>query len=538
MSTASQHVASPGGATQTGIIDDAEVRAPSLKLLAAIIIMALLPLLTTPVLPFIDFYNHVARYYILSHLADDPMLQHSYASNWSLLPNIGLDVLFTPVLALVPPWLCGHLLAALIIVTQYCGVLYFHRALTGRISLVIVILLVPLLYSYILFWGFGSFVFGLGLAFAAAGWWVNHRATPWRAFPVAAIFAVAIFFTHGFAFALYGVLIASLELGDVTGGGNWHVGALARRLAPVAAQAVVPAGLFLMTTTAGSVGGISNVDRSVVRLLDHGSLVHRLGEIAVYRLETIVRVAEGPSVGADVLWFAALTGVVTFLLYTKRLTLVRSVWPALAIGLVLVLLVPPAMFGVGYTSDRIPLYVALLFVAGLSPGAVTDGRRAAALTAINVLVGIRLISIALSWQSYARDYSDFQTVARAIPPGSLVADMMVGGIAHSSRAPRCGMYGPLLVVDFHQAVSLFAHDTQQPLREIGRLAAGVAAFQPTAGTWVGVNPDEYDRYLKSLRVAGYFQYVLVCNANLLPRPLPAFAKIVTRTPRFELLKLH
>gem|GEM_PF-1699227 len=538
MSGASQLISLSIEAEQNDVSNDTDARVPSLTLLAVIFIMALLPLLTTPILPFIDFYNHIARYFILAHLSQDLVLQRFYVSNWSLLPNIGLDMLATPVLWLAPPWIGGHLLAALIMLTQYCGVLYFHRALTGRVSLVVAILLVPMLYSYILFWGFGSFVFGLGLAFAAAGWWLNHRAMPWRAFPVAAIFAVAIFLTHGFAFALYGVLIASLELGSETRGRGWSVKISARRLAPVVAQAVIPAGLFLMTATLSSAGGVSNVDRSIMRLLDHGSLLHRLGEIALYRLETIVRVAEGPSVGADVIWFAAMAGVVAFLLCTKRLALVRAVWLAVAIGMLLVLIVPPAMFGVGYVSDRIPFYVALLFIAGLSPTAIADRGRAAALTAITVLAGIRLISIALSWQSYARDYRDFETVARAIPTGSLVADLMVGGIAHSSRAPRCGMYGPSLVIGYHQAVPLFANDTQQPMRQIGRLAAGVAAFQPAVGTWVGVNPDEYDRYLEALRAAGYFQYVLVCNANLLPRPLPTFAKIVSQTPRFELLRLY
>lgn len=403
--------------------------------------------------------------------------------------------------------------------------------------MLVCMLLVPLSYSFVLSWGFGNFVFGLGLAFSAAGWWLNHRVTPWRSLPVAVLFATLIFFTHGFAFALYGALIGSLELGYAISARNWKVHALAGRFAPIVAQAVVPAVLFALSATSGSAGGVSNANRSIVHLVQAGNLLQRLGAIALYRLETIVRVAEGPSVGADVFWMLALAGVLTYLFYTNRLTLVRAVWPALALGLLLVLIVPPTMFGVGYISDRIPLYVALLFVAGLSPAVPVDRRQIAGLTAINALVGIRLVSLALSWQSYARDYSDFKIVAAAIPPGSMVTDMMVGGVAHSSRAARCGMYGPLLVVGYHQAVPLFAHETQQPLRQIGMLAAGVAAIQTPVSTWIGINADGYDRYLESLRSAGYFKYVLVCNADLLPRQLPGFANVIARTPRFELLKL-
>lgn len=517
--------------------DFVKLRPPSSILIVALLSITLVPLLSTPVLPFIDFYNHIARYFVLSHISQDLLLQKYYATNWSLLPNIGLDIISVPLLSLIPPRLYSHIIATLIIITQYCGVLYFHRALAGRVSVLVCILLIPLSYSYILFWGFGNFVFGLGLAFAAAGYWVKHCATPWQALPLAAVFAVLIFLTHGFAFALYGVLIGSLELGYVIGARNLDVRDLARRFAPIAAQAVVPAVLFTLSATSGSAGGVSNADRSIVHLVHAGSLLQRLVAIAVYRLETIVRVAEGPSVGADVVWMLALSGVLAFLFYTKRLTLVRAMWPALALGLLLVLIVPPTMFGVGYISDRIPLYVALLFVAGLSPAVPVDGRQIAGLTAVSALASIRLVSLALSWQSYARDYGDYKTVAAAIPPGSIVTDMMVGGVAHSSRAARCGMYGPLLVVGFHQAVPLFAHETQQPLRQIGMLAAGVAAIQTPAATWIGVNPDGYDRYLENLLTAGYFKYVLVCNANLLPRQLPSFAKVVIRTPRFELLKL-
>ena len=95
----------------------------------------------------------------------------------------------------------------------YSGVLYFNRVLTGQRSLLVAVLLLPLLYSYIFNFGFANFLLGLGFAFWAAGWWISHRDRPWLAVPVACLFAVAIFFTHGLAFGLYGILVASLEVG-------------------------------------------------------------------------------------------------------------------------------------------------------------------------------------------------------------------------------------------------------------------------------------------------------------------------------------
>lgn len=504
--------------------------------LAALFVVALLPLFSTPLLPFIDFYNHLARYHVLAHLADSAFLQQFYASRWALLPNIGLDVIGTALLKVVPAWAAGHVIAVLILATQYAGVLYFHRALTGRVSLLVAVLMVPLLYSYILNWGFSNFLFGLGLAFAAAGWWLRHRG--WRGVLLASLFALAIFFTHAFAFALYGLLLGSLELGYLWMARERRPLAWARALAPVAVQAVLPALLFVLTATAKSTEGLTNADEAITRLRAKGALLQRVLDLAWYRLETIVRVAEGPSFAADALWFAAVAALVGLLLWRGRLAVVRLAWPALAVGLLLTVVIPPTLFAVGFVADRVPLYVALLFVAGLEPRRAARGIERGVEAALAVLVALRLLSIAWSWQGYARTYPEFEVVAAAIPPGSLVNQLMVGGAEQAARVPRCGMYAPLLITNYGQVVSLFADPAKQPLAEVGALAAGVAAMPADRGVLTGIDADFYDGFLRSLHDARRFDYVLICNADRLPRALPAFAPIVARTAHFAVVRLR
>jgi hypothetical protein len=121
-------------------------------LLIGVLVVALLPLLTTPLFPFIDLYNHLARHYVLGHLAESTALQANYSANWGLLPNIGLDIIGTAAMRVVPPAISAHLVGALLIAVQYGGVLAFNRALTGRSSLLVALLVVPLLYSFILNW--------------------------------------------------------------------------------------------------------------------------------------------------------------------------------------------------------------------------------------------------------------------------------------------------------------------------------------------------------------------------------------------------
>ena len=511
---------------------------PPAWLLAALLAAALLPLFSTPLLPFIDFYNHLARYYVLAHLSDSAVLRQNYASHWVLLPNIGLDVIGTALLKLIPAWAAGHVLAVLILTTQFCGMMYFHRALTGRVSMLVAVLQVPLLYSYVLNWGFSNFLFGLGLAFAAAGWWLCHRDRGWRAVPLASLFAVGIFFTHAFAFGLYGLLLGSLELGLLLGAREVRATIWLRQVALIGVLAVLPIILFAATTAARSHDGLTNADESFIRLRASGALLGRLGDLVWYRLETILRVAEGPSFAADAAWSIAVAALLALLLVRRRLTLRAAAGPALIIGVILMALIPPTLFEVGFVADRVPLYVALLFAAALEPRGAPGGIDRAAAVGLGTLVALRLLTLAWDWQAYAHSYREFRAVAARLPPGSLVDNLMVGGSEHAARVPRCGMYEPLLVTQFGQVAPLFADPAKQPMLQIGPLAGAVAALAADTGGAREIAGGDLDLLLRRLQDAGHFDYVLVCNADRLRHPFPTNITVVAHTRQFALLRLR
>jgi len=507
-------------------------------LLAGLFAIALTPLLSSPVLPFIDFYNHIARYHVLAQVGRDPFLQQYYSAHWALVPNIGMDFIGSLLLRFIPAAIAPHVIAAIIMASQFLGVLYFHRQLTGRLSLLVALLLVPLLYSFILNWGFSNFLFGLGLVFGAAGWWLANRARGWRAAPVAAVFAVLIFLDHGFVFALYGLLLATLELGLAWQARDLRLTALVRRLAPVAVQAVVPVILFTSSKLAQSRDGVSNADQTISRLMSSGGLIQRLFDLMLYRIETIVRVAEGPSYPLDLLWSAGMVTLLGWLVARGRLRLSPVIWPALAAGVLLIVIVPPTMFGIGYVSDRLPLYTALLLVAALQPVAAGGRANRLAVGAVAALVAVRLVSIAASWQTYARQYDEFVAVTRALPRGALVNDLMVGGTLHVASLPRCSMWGPMLTAQFGMVTPLFADAAAQPLLQRGPLAEAVTALGRQTEIWKGFQPALYDGFLQRMQAAGKFDYVLVCNAEYLPRPLATVGRVVARTPHFELIRLR
>src|SRR3546814_20004598 len=65
-------------------------------------------------------------------LDGDAVLSANYIAAWALLPNLGLDAIATPLLAVVPPLLAGKLIVGLILLVEFSGVIFLHRTLHGR----------------------------------------------------------------------------------------------------------------------------------------------------------------------------------------------------------------------------------------------------------------------------------------------------------------------------------------------------------------------------------------------------------------------
>ena len=106
----------------------------TLALLAAIFALACLPVLMAPVLPTIDFYDHLNRYFVLAKLSQPSFLAENYESHWSILPNIGLDIVGSQLFSWLDPGAAPRIFAVLIFAIQYSGVLIFNRVLTGTWS--------------------------------------------------------------------------------------------------------------------------------------------------------------------------------------------------------------------------------------------------------------------------------------------------------------------------------------------------------------------------------------------------------------------
>jgi hypothetical protein len=490
--------------------------------------LAMVPLLVTPILPLIDLYNHLARFYILAQIETNSFLQDNYQSYWTLIPDIGLDIIAVPILVVVPPLIAGHLIVASILATIFGGVLYFHYTITGQKSLLVAVLVLALSYSYILNWGFISFLLGLGLAFGAAGWWISHRDRPALALPVSCLFALVIYFVHGLAFAFYGVIVLSVELGlALQRPGFWSRSTL-RSFAAVTIQALMPVVHFFGWVIYRSRGGDPGDFPPITHTTAHLSFKAQL----FTHLIPILRVAESPSYLFDALSVVMVLGAGLLLLRKSHIAIARPAIPLVTVSFLMVFIWVPQLFGVSYISDRIPLFAALCVVGSIEVQSSIWSREARAIcAAILLLVTVRVGAVAFSWHSYKASFALAQTIASKIPSHSLVVGIPVGSGYHESHIPRCEMYAPLLVMLHQQAAPLFAYKDQHPLLQRGRLRR---ASLNTERFFLNKVSD-YKEFIEVAATAG-FDYQIVCNARLLKQPLPANVAKVWDVGDFMLLR--
>lgn len=528
-SIATTHTAASAGA---GMIS-----APRQWQIVALFALALLPLLIPPFVPTIDFYDHVARYYVLAHLDGDAFLAQNYAPRWAILPNIGMDILGATLAHFLPTAILAKFIIGIIFAVQFFGLLYFNHKLTGTRPLIVALLGVSLLYSFIFTWGFANFLLGLGLSLWGAGWWIAHRDRPWVAVPTTCVIAVVVFLTHGFAFGLFGLLLGGLEIGYFLADRTRSVRGLALRMASLALLAVIPAILFRASATVKASEGVTNADESVRRLVEQGGLLSRLQDVAVHRLATVLRVSEGPNLGFDLASNATLAGVVALLLVSGRLRFAAPTLPALAIGAMLFAIVPPALFGVGYVGDRIPLLLALVATAALYRATFDqpDRLERSATVIVAAVVAMKVGAVSVAWLSYRAEADDYRAVLAQIPPQSLVAYSNFANTDRLSPKHRCEMYGPLLATNGH-GTPLFVIPTAQPMELIGPLKTAVAS-KPSGQQGHASLGRSMHRF-ESIARAGSFDYILACEATEAGVKSAAGRVLVASRGRFQLYKLE
>jgi hypothetical protein len=180
---------------------------------AAMALIAIIPLLRPDIPPLVDLPGHMGRYRVQLSRDEYPWLSDWYNFNWQLIGNLGIDLLIIPLAKLFGLELSVKLLVMTIPALTVTGLLWISREVHGRIPPTALFAL-PLAYSYAFQFGFVNFAFSMALALNAFALWL--RLARYRRYRLrAAIFvplSCIIWVCHTFGWGVLGVLAFSAEM--------------------------------------------------------------------------------------------------------------------------------------------------------------------------------------------------------------------------------------------------------------------------------------------------------------------------------------
>ncbi len=173
-------------------------------------IILVAPVWTVEYPPLVDFPNHLASTFVLSHLHDSRFhFSRFYASNWNLGPYLAMDLILVGLQKLLPAMLAGRIFLTLCLLVVPPAVwLFLKEANPGEERLAFWSLL---LCSNMFFFLYGllDLQLSFALCFVVLGFWLRYLKKPGAAlWWVLLSLATALYFTHIVGFCVAGLVVS------------------------------------------------------------------------------------------------------------------------------------------------------------------------------------------------------------------------------------------------------------------------------------------------------------------------------------------
>ncbi|MEO6579871.1 MAG: hypothetical protein ABIN83_01805, partial [Sphingomicrobium sp.] len=179
---------------------------------AAMILIAFVPLLYPPIPPLVDLLGHMGRYRVELDLAHSAELQRYYGFQWKLIGNLGVDLLIVPLAKLFGLEGAVKLIVMAIPPLTVAGFFWVAREVHNRLPPTVLFAL-PFAFGHPFQFGFVNYTLSMAFAFLAFGLWLRLGRlgrTGLRALLFVPI-SFIIFITHTFGWGSLGLLAFSAE---------------------------------------------------------------------------------------------------------------------------------------------------------------------------------------------------------------------------------------------------------------------------------------------------------------------------------------
>ncbi|MDP9085589.1 MAG: hypothetical protein M3N02_02340, partial [Pseudomonadota bacterium] len=125
------------------------------------VLVAIIPLLKPDIPPLVDLPGHMGRYRVQLDMGNVPWLGDWYVFQWSMIGNLGIDLLIVPLAPVFGLELAVKLIVICIPALTVLGLLWIAREVHGRIPPTALFAL-PLAYSFPFQFGFVNFALAMG----------------------------------------------------------------------------------------------------------------------------------------------------------------------------------------------------------------------------------------------------------------------------------------------------------------------------------------------------------------------------------------
>ena len=375
------------------------------RAVAAAALASTVPLWFVTLPPLIDLLGHMGRYHIQLNLAHSAALQANWAYRWSLIGNLGSDLLMEPLGRLFGVERGAVLLSALILILAISGMARLAKAAHGTLPATAWAAF-PFAMSYPWQYGLVNYWLGFTCALHAAAFFyradrvaIDARARPWMLDSLLlGVAAVLLWTVHIYGWGIFCVLIWA-QRGDFRSLRSYTVSLL--KLVPLGAP------LLLMLA---------------LRYGTHGS-AETLGWYALeYKMLALTWTLRDQIQWFDItcLGLSLLLILVGFM--SRRFEQNWALGSAALTLLIALFVMPYQLFGSAYADARLWPVVIIFGLLALrpAPGVSTRLAPALALTAA-VLFAVRIAVTTIGFQTYDRDFARHLKALDRMPIGAHVA---------------------------------------------------------------------------------------------------------------------
>ena len=439
---------------------------------AAMILLAFVPLLFPHFPPLVDLPGHMARYQVAVDGGTGDFLGQWYRFEWKPIGNLGVDLLVVPLAHLVGVEWATKLVVGAIPPLTVAGMLWVAREVHNRLPPTVAFAL-PLAFAHPFLYGFVNFALAMALALLAMGLWLRLGRLGKEKLRAALFVPISfvLFFAHTFGWGTLGLLCFSAEaVRQHDKGLSWWKAIIVAGLH--ASVMALPALMIVLWRSEASGSGLT---------------------IGWFRWESkweyIQRILRDRWQVWDLVSLAIIAAMLLFAIVHRRLTLSRNL---LFSGLVLAagfVCLPRVIFGSAYADMRLAPYVLAIFVLAIRFKGDTDYRLARALAIAGLaFLFARTASVTTSLAIASVQQERQLRALEQVPPGAKVVSQVYDSC--NQWPLRRGDHLPGMIVVRREA---FSND-QWKLPGASLLTVHL----PEAG-WFQNDPSEIVRYPGCLR---------------------------------------